>query len=181
MKYILIFISSFYISNANSQPDSTNKWEFGVEADALPYITGGYFGGVCAGKNNWRIRALTAFVKKPDFTTRSGFANHRIHAYVIVADYFFKQDWRGFWIGGGLVYWKRTIQSDLKLQTGTFKNYLLNGSSGYNFPLSKHLYLSPWAGMSLKIAGDKNIEVDTKKYTLPLLNPEAPLKIGFYF
>ncbi|MBK9489386.1 MAG: hypothetical protein IPO07_11805 [Haliscomenobacter sp.] len=44
-----------------------------------------------------------------------------------------------------------------------------------------HLYLSPWAGLSIRVAGDTDVPVDNKRFTLPLFNPEASLKVGLYF
>jgi hypothetical protein len=63
----------------------------------------------------------------------------------------------------------------------SFSNLLLNGSIGYNFGLVQNIYLSPWAGLSLKVAGDKDIVVQNKIYNLPFLNPEMSLKLGFHF
>lgn len=177
--FVVIFFFSFI--NVQAQDTVAHKLNAGAELDVLPYITGGHFAAVWIGKNEWRVRALTAFVKKPDFTTKDGFANHHIHAYAIVIDKFFKPGWKGLWLGGGLVYWRSSIQTDAKQQTAYFNNYLLNGSAGYHFTLYKHLYLSPWAGMSLRIGGDKNVAVDNKQFTLPLLNPEASLKLGYSF
>lgn len=153
----------------------------GIELDALPYITGGYFAAITAGKGLWRLRALTADVNKPDWSTRKGYSKHHVHAYALVVDRFLKQDWKGWWIGAGPVYWNSRIQTDQHLQTAHFHNWLLNGSLGYHFPLGRHFYLSPWAALNLRLGGDKEIQVDQKQYTLPFINPEASFKVGLYF
>lgn len=182
MKFILLFSSLLFgFHSLDAQSHETKKNNIGAELDALPYATGGYFGALWVGKSKWRLRVLTADVNKPDFTTRNGFKNHRIHAYAVVADRFLKQGWKGWWLGGGLVYWKSTIQSDALVQTASFKNYLLNGSAGYNITIYRHIYITPWAGLSLRIAGDEHVKVDQQLYTLPFLNPEVSLKIGIYF
>lgn len=181
MRKLLLFIFSGCFVYVQAQEKAKQPFQAGAELDVLPYITGGHFAAVWVGKNEWRVRALTAFVKKPDFTTKDGFANHHIHAYAVVLDKFFKPGWKGLWLGGGLVYWRSSIQTEARLQTAHFNNYLLNGSAGYHFTLYKHFYLSPWAGMSLRIGGDKNVAVDNKQYTLPLLNPEASVKLGYWF
>lgn len=155
--------------------------QVGVEIDALPYATGGYFVAGWAGKGLWRFRALTAAVNKPDWTTRSGFSKHHVKAYAVLLDRFLRPGWKGWWIGAGPVYWKSNIQTDLHQQKARFEHWLLNGSLGYHLPLGRHFYLSPWAGMSLRVAGDKDVPVDGKMYTLPLLNPEASLKLGLFF
>lgn len=180
-KSLFVIAILFLCNNGLAQKKTVNSFHAGLELDALPYATGGWFAAAWAGNEQWRIRLLTASVKKPDFTTRNGFSNHRIRAYAVVADYSLKKDWEGIWLGGGLVLWNSTIQTDARLQTAAFTNYLLNGSAGYNLKLHQHIYLSPWAGLSIRAAGKKNVLVDNKQYILPLLNPEASLKIGFWF
>nr|WP_294907032.1 hypothetical protein [uncultured Lacibacter sp.] len=183
LRLLLCFCMSLYLlCNISAQAQSSSKKiQFGAELDALPYITGGYFAAGWIGKKHLRARVLTAGVNMPEFITKNGFSNHHITSYAVVADYFFKEDFKGWWAGAGLVYWKNSIQTDAHLQTAHFKNYLLNGSIGYNIPLYKKLYLSPWAGMSIRAGGHKNVAVDAKQYTLPLLNPEASLKLGISF
>jgi hypothetical protein len=177
--FLWLCLFSFYTSHA--QDTASHKWNFGLEQDLLPYATGGYFFGAWAGKNHVRIRGLTARVHKPDFAVTDGFTNNDVTAYAITTDYFLKQNWKGWWISAGLVYWKSSIQSEAKTSTAYFSNWLINGSMGYHFTLYKHLYISPWAGLNLRVAGDDEVPVDGKIYTPPLLNPEASLKLGIYF
>jgi hypothetical protein len=170
-------------TNAGSAKNdqTTNKLNFGLELDVLPYATGGYFGAGWIGKNKWRARILLADVNKPDFTTKEGFTNHHIKAYAVVLDRFLKDHWKGWWIGGGPVYWKSDIQSDSNNVTKNFNNFLLNGSLGYNFTIYKNFYVSPWAGLSLKVGGNDAFVLDNKEYKLPLFNPEASVKFGIVF
>jgi len=172
-----------FLSSALNAQESKHKTilHAGIEIDALPYVTGGYFGAAWVSKDHWRARLLTADVNMPGFMTKKGFRNHHINSYAVVLDYFLKPDLKGWWAGGGWVYWKSRIQTDQQLATAHLKNYLLNGSIGYNFPVNKHIYISPWAGLSLRTGGDKNVPVDNLQYSIRLLNPEASLKIGSYF
>ncbi len=176
---VLIFLMA--LSKVTVHAQSVPVWNVGAELDILPYITGGYFGCVWAGKAKWRARVLTAFVKKPDWSTTKGFRNHEIMAYALVVDRFLKDDWNGWWIGGGPVLWKSNIKSSTGETKTDFSNILINGSLGYNFTLSKHFYISPWAALSFRIAGDKDIAVNTQVYNLPLINPEISLKLGYFF
>jgi hypothetical protein len=166
---------------ANTQPAENSRWQGGLELDVLPYLTGGYFAAAWAGKGHVRLRGLTAGVNRPDLVTTEGFTNHHIEAWVLVGDYFLKSGWKGWWFGGGPVYWKSKIQTDQEQQTAHFSNWLINGSLGYHFLLGKRFYLSPWCGMSVRVGGDIDVPVDDKAYTLPLLNPEASLKAGVIF
>lgn len=178
----LILLFALMITKANNSfAQSNSKVRAGIELDVLPYATGGYFGAVCAGNDRWRMRILTANVNKPDWSTKKGFNSHNIHAYAMVVDYFPGSGWRKWWIGAGPVLWKSKIKADGSDNNSVFSNFLLNGSLGYNLGLGKHFYLSPWMGLSLNVAGDKDIMVGNKVYNLPLLNPEASLKIGAHF
>lgn len=168
-------------SDSAKNDQTSNKLNFGLELDVLPYATGGYFGAGWVGKDKWRGRALFGDVNKPDFVTKEGFTNHHIKAYAVLLDRFLKNDWKGWWIGAGPVYWKSNIQSEDSNATKNFDNFLLNGSLGYNFTLYKNIYISPWAGLSLKVGGNDEFVLDNKAYNLPLLNPEASIKFGISF
>lgn len=177
MKYWLLLLPVCFCLSMRAQ----DKVKVGLELDVLPYATGGYFGAGWIGKDVWRVRGLTAFVKKPDWSTTKGFSNHEVHAYALMVDRFLKKDWKGWWIGAGLVYWNSSIQTDAKLQTSEFHNVLANGSLGYNFTLYRNFYVSPWGSLSLRLGGDQDVPVDSRRYTLPVINPEASLKLGYYF
>ncbi|MDP1841969.1 MAG: hypothetical protein Q8K64_01020 [Sediminibacterium sp.] len=176
----ILFLFSIRLAT-HAQVNQITKVQFGAELDILPYITGGYFAAGWVGKDLWRVRALTAYVIKPDWSTKKNFSNHRIHAYAFVVDRFLKKDWKSWWAGSGLVLWNSTIQTDAKIQTAQFTNLLLNGSIGYNFSLGKHFYLSPWGSLNVSLAGDKTVLVDNLPYSLPVINPEASLKFGYIF
>jgi len=180
MKLLVIFIALLPFL-AKGQVSASSKIKFGIEQDFLPYITGGYFAGAWVGKNHIRVRVLTAKVNKPDFIVKKGFTNNEVKAYAIVGDYFLQKDWKGWWIGSGLVLWNSSIQSEQKINTASFNNVLLNGSIGYNWKFAKRFYLSPWAGLHLRIGGTRTVAVDGKIFIPPLLNPEASLKVGYCF
>ena len=166
--------------NTNAQSRSASI-AIGIEQDILPYLTGGYFLAAWAGQDHLRARAVMASVHKPDWIVADGFTNNQVKAYAILGDYFLKEDWKGWWLGGGFVYWDSSIQSDAQLSTVRYQNVLLNGSVGYSWKFSKHFYVSPWAGMHLRVGGDTDVVVDGKHFTPPLLNPEASVKIGYSF
>jgi len=139
--------------HCQSQTVESKKLSAGIELDVLPYITGGYFAAGWVGKNHIRGRVLTAYVTKPDIFIKEGLTNNKVTAYALLVDYFLKDNWKGWWAGTGLVYWKSSIQTDQKSTTAHFDSWFLNGSAGYNFSLGKIFYVSPWAGMHVRIAG----------------------------
>lgn len=174
--FLVIFLLSAHDIWAQNQPVS-----FGLEQDLLPYATGGYYAGVWAGKSHVRGRALLAHVHKPDFITPDGFTNNIVTAFALVGDYFLKSNWSGWWLSGGLVFWDSSIQSNQQLSTVTYQNTMLNGSLGYQWKFYKNFYLSPWAGLHLRVGGAKTVTVDGMSFDTPLLTPEASLKVGWYF
>jgi hypothetical protein len=180
LRTFLIILCLTILTVANAQ-SSTKKLSIGIEQDLLPYATSGYFGGIWVGKDHIRGRAIVAHVHKPNFIIKNGFSNNNVTAYALLADYFLKDNWDGWWAGAGIVCWKSSIQTSQQQSTADFKNILLNGSLGYNWKFYKNFYLSPWAGMHLRVAGDKEVKVDDKTFNPPLLNPEASLKVGFFF
>lgn len=181
MKKILLLIAVFCFlqSDAQNRVDTAaGEWQAGLELDVLPFALGGYFGSSWVGKDRFRMRLLTARVPKPDFITNSAFTRHRVNAYALMADYFLQPGWHGWWVGAGPVYWQSTIESKNTGSSAAFSNWLLNGSVGYHFPIRKRIYFAPWAGLSIRIAGDTNTPVGTERYSLPVLNPELSVKFG---
>lgn len=164
-----------------AQQTPHKKISVGVEQDVLPYVTGRYFAGAWIGRDHIRIRAITAKVHKPDFIIKDGFTNNKVKAYAFLADYFLKSNWKGWWAGTGLVYWKNSIQTNARLNTGYYDTWLFNGSIGYNFKLGQHFYIGPWSGLHFKIGGDKHVIVDGKTFMPPFVNSEASVKFGAYF
>ncbi|MGE0590504.1 MAG: hypothetical protein AB7O48_18130 [Cyclobacteriaceae bacterium] len=179
----VIGLFSCYLS-ANAQDEIVEHEKglaYGLEQDFLPYLANGYFGAAWIGKKHVRVRVLGARVKRPEFITPSGFVNNRVSAYAVLCDYYLKSDWVGWWAGAGLVYWDSSVQKTLAGNTAHYTNTLLNGSLGYQLRFYRKFYLSPWAGLNLRVGGTKTVVVDGDSFTTPILNPEASLKVGWYF
>ncbi|MBN2616118.1 MAG: hypothetical protein JXR71_10540 [Bacteroidales bacterium] len=174
-----IFFSLLVLLFAIRPVQAQQKIQAGVELDALPYLTGGYFGAVWAGKGHMRARLLYAKVHMPKFMVPAGFSGNTVRSVALMADYFLKKKLTGFWLGSGVVYWDGTLRANE--QTASYHTYLLNGSMGYAVNLSKRFYLSPWAGLSFRLGGDQNIRTGGETYRAPFLNPELSLKFGYRF
>lgn len=177
----LVLLAHLSKAQSTVAPSHPKRISIGVEQDVLPYLTGGYFLAAWAGNHHIRARAVFASVKKPDWIIPEGFTNNQVKAYALLADYFLQEDWKGWWIGGGLVYWDSSIQSDAQLSTARYQNILLNGSLGYSWKFWKRFYVSPWAGMHIRVGGDTDVLVDGKHFTPPVFNPEASVKFGYCF
>lgn len=180
LKSLFIFCIAF-IGVFNMHLARCQDVAIGLEQDALPYVTGGYYLGAWAGKSHIRGRVLVAHLNKPDFIVPSGFTNNVVTAYALVGDYFLKSAWSGWWLSAGIVYWDSSIQSKLRINTASYQNVLVNGSLGYNWSFAKNFYLAPWAGLHVRVGGASSVSVDGVSFTTPVLNPEASLKLGWYF
>lgn len=177
--FCLLFTAASLYGQTEVTTNSRVRW--GLEQDVLPYLTGGYYGGVWVGKSHLRGRLLLARVQKPHLIIPDGFTNNWVSAYALVADYYHRDDLSGWWLSGGLVSWHNTIQSNLQIQTATYESYMLNGSLGYSWRFGKHFYFTPWAGMHIRVGGDNLVTVDSKSFKPAILNPEASLKVGWVF
>ncbi|MBL7774449.1 MAG: hypothetical protein JNK89_00515, partial [Saprospiraceae bacterium] len=107
-----------------AQPAESSKWTAGIELDALPYATGGYFAALWAGKGHWRGRLLAAKATKPDFLLPDHYTDNHIRAYALLVDYFPKTNFQGWWLAAGLVAWDAEIRYLPDQQTGDFQAYL---------------------------------------------------------
>ncbi|WP_298893450.1 hypothetical protein [uncultured Psychroserpens sp.] len=175
--FALLFNYSF--GQADNQ--STKNISIGFELDAVPYIFQGYYASVWVGHNHFRYRAVITKIDTPDFILDDGFTNNEIRVYATIVDYFFKPDFKGWWIGPGLEYWDAKIQTDAKLNTSKYNNVIFTLGGGYVWKFYKNFYLNPWVAGHLRIAGDKDVIVDGSTFETPVIIPEISVKLGWHF
>jgi hypothetical protein len=181
-KYILILaLFSTVSSHAQVDKSSNNSVSIGIELDALPYITGGYYGSLWIGRNHMRYRAVLANVNTPDIMVEDGFTNNEIQAYAAIVDYFFKPNFERWWIGAGIEYWDGSIQTDAALETATYSQTVFTLGGGYVWKFHKNFYLNPWVAFHARLAGDREVSVNEKVFEPATFTPEASLKVGWYF
>jgi hypothetical protein len=176
--FFLLLLNVMYGQDNDQRVKSTT---IGAELDALPYITGGYYGSIWVGHNHFRYRAVIAKTEVPGFYVEDGFTNNEVQAYAAIVDYFFKPEFKGWWIGTGLEYWDSSIQTDAKLETAKYNNTVFTLGGGYVWKFYNNFYLNPWVAGHLRIAGDKDVSVDTSTFETPLFTPEFSLKLGWHF
>ena len=182
MKRILPILMLLLSVTSFGQKDSVYpSFTAGVEADVLPFITGGYYMSVWGGYKHVRYRVVLAKVISPSFLIPDNFSNNEIEAYAFLVDYFFCRDFRGWWLGTGLEQWNGQIEAQEGPATGHYTNYLYTVGGGYVWPIYRGLYLNPWAGIHLRIGGDHSAHVGNLEYTTPFFTPEVSLKVGWHF
>jgi hypothetical protein len=178
---IAIILLLAVTGNGVCQSSDKSRFTIGTEQDILPYLTGGYYAAGWAGKDHVRVRALTAQVNKPDIIVPEGFDDNWVTAYAVLAEYFLKENWQGWSASTGFVYWQNSIELEGGSKREDYDTYLINGSLSYSFKIYRQFYISPWAGLHLKVGGPDTITIDGQSFDQPLINPEASLKFGVYF
>lgn len=189
---LIMLLTNIEVSFANLQDNilacpgrnEPPPYLIGLEIDALPYILGGYFGAITIGKYNYNLRLLMAGnATKPDFIIPSDFTNNKLDAYAAMIDYrayrnilFGKID---LCISAGLVRWNSSIKNKQDHAISNYSNTLFSMGLSFQYFFGNHFYVSPWAGMHIRVAGESEIPVGNKTYNVPLFNPEASIKFGY--
>lgn len=181
MKIWVLISGLFICSMVNAQSDKSAYNTVGVEADILPYITGGYYGSVWVGHKHMRYRAIVTRLTTPAFILKDGFTNNKIQAYTLIADYFFNTGFKGWWAGSGVEYWKGQIQTDDRVSTARYHDVIFTAGGGYVWKFYRNFYLNPWVAGHLRVAGDREVRVGAKNYIPPFFTPEMSVKLGWHF
>lgn len=174
--FTIILLSLFYLPGISQTKTSTA----GIEIDALPYLTGGYYGSIWYGHQHMRYRAIITAVTTPSFMVKDGFTENKINAYTLITDYFFKPGFEKWWIGAGLEYWKGQIQTEARQSTSKYDNVIVTAGGGYVWKFYHHFYLNPWGGIHVRAGGESSVRVDDKTFNPPVITPEVSVKIGWH-
>lgn len=155
-------------------------WTFGGELDLAPYLLDGHYVSAVVGKGHWRLRLIDTAMTTPAFMTPEGFEDQRIKAQAFVADYYFKPDFRGWWLAAGLERWRGSATETRSRLSQAFTTQVMTVGAGYTLRLSEHVYLNPWAAIHIPTGGDREIAFSQQTLKIRPV-PEASLKIGFRF
>lgn len=153
----------------------------GFELDALPYLSGGWYGSAWVGRDRVRIRPVVASTELPSFLVEEGFSDAKVEAYALVVDGFFRDDFRGFWVGAGAEYWKNGVTNDADGGTGEWNNTVATVGGGYVWKIAGNLYVNPWVAGHLIVGGPTSLRVGGATYNPKRFSPEASVKLGWHF
>ena len=153
----------------------------GVEADVLPYVTGGWYASGWVGYDRVRLRLVASKVNPPDFTLKDDFTNGETRAYAALVDYFPRPAFEGPWIGGGIEHWDNRVGHPAETATGNYQNWMATVGGGWVFGMGRHLYLNPWAAGHWRIAGDTQTYVGSRLFQPRSALAEASVKMGWRF
>ncbi len=123
-----VFTLCLLVSNPSHASISDH---IGMELDALPWLTGGYYLSGWYAKNNLRYRGVIAKVNVPNAFLENGFKDKEIAAYAVIVDYFPRLDLTGIWYGAGLEYWQSRVSSKTDNVTAEYTNTVLTAGLGY--------------------------------------------------
>jgi hypothetical protein len=181
--FLPIFVSVFLMScQSFGQPiDSLSLYSTaGVELDALPFITGGYYGSCWYGIDHVRFRGVITQTTIPEFVVPAGFKNNRLNVAAFIVDYFPRQNLQGWWIGSGLELWNATIEHDKEQGASSYSNTIFTVGGGFVWTFYKNFYLNPWTAVHLLVAGNRHVPVGSTIYDPPLFTAEVSIKVGWY-
>ncbi len=156
----------------------------GFELDALPFVTGGYYGSLWFGSAPWRVRAVVSRVNVPDFATQPQYEHLRLDVVALIADWFFGRQaaaLAGPWVGAGVERWNGRIKAQHAAGSATFSNDVATVGGGYVWPLRGNFYLNPWFAAHQTVGGDTDVQVGRRTYHPPPASGEASLKLGWHF
>lgn len=190
-----MILSAASVAEAQDATPCSMNPTVGFELDALPYLSNGwYFSGWVGFKQSQiRLRPIIAKSDVPSFMLDSDFKKNTLRVNAFVVDYFFKPDFKGFWIGTGFEQWNGKITTKEVLptyenwivpeqsMTKSYKSYVFTLGGGYVWKIYKNLYLNPWVAGHLKIGGENNVAVGSKVFKPSRFIPEASLKLGWHF
>jgi len=158
----------------------------GAELDVLPVAISAADGeiggalGVWAGRGRNRARLVTAILHFPDRLTDAPFRDRDLTALAVIFDRFFRDGFRGPWIGGGMEVWWTEIGSELGLERRERVTPVGTLGGGWVFPVWRGLYVNPWAAGHV-LLGNREIELRGERFRLRRLEGEVSLKIGWAY
>lgn len=183
MKFYSLVLITIWTSVVFGQKtdEMTTTQTIGFELDMLPFISGGYYGSVWYGFDNFRLREVIAKTTVPEFMLDKGFKDNELMVYAVIADYFFEKNFKGFWIAAGMEYWDSEIAHETETQITIYSNTVFTAGGGYVWKFYENFYLNPWAAFHVIVAGDKDIKVGNHIFNPAVFTPEISLKIGWHF
>ncbi len=164
----------------NAGVKADKKWMAGTELDLVPFANSGYYTSAVAGYGRWRARFVLTGITTPAFYTQSGFKDNTMHVNAYIVDYYFKDGFKGWWVGPGFETWDGSVREKSSGLKRSYRTAIVTLGGGYTFRISDHFYINPWAAVHFPVGGDKDVDFVSKTFRLRPV-PEASAKLGFNF
>ena len=180
MKRNLLVVILMCSINLFGQDTKPGQLSFGVEQDVLPYVLSGYIVTGWMGRDFVRCRFSYAEAQTPQFMLQTGIGKDKVNAFGISLEYFFKENFEGWWLGPGVGFWTNNLESE---DMGQAKNesVIFSFGGGYNYFITRWLYTSPWIALHTRVSGTDLLDVSDASYKPIILTPELSIKLGVKF
>lgn len=175
-----MFVCLLVTSPVVADEQVPKRWMIGTELDLVPYAFDGYYLSAVAGYGKWRTRFVRTNITTPGFATQSGFEDNELNVNAYIVDYYFKDGFKGWWIGPGYETWDGKVKEKSSGIKKTYRTDILTLGGGYTFRFNDHFYLNPWAAVHIPIGGDKDIPFATDTFKVRT-TPEVSIKMGINF
>jgi hypothetical protein len=175
---VLVYLS--LISSAAANDQTPKKWMVGTELDLAPYLFNGYYLSAVGGYGNWRARYVRTNITTPGFVTQSGFEDNELFVNAYIVDYYFKEGFKGWWVGPGYETWNGSVKEKGSGVKKDYRTDILTLGGGYTILIRDHLYINPWAAVHLPVGGDRDVSFVNSTFKIKA-TPEASVKIGVFF
>lgn len=173
-----------FAANTVQNTTEPSSCSYGIEIDALPYVTGGSYISSWVGLKNYRLRLVLSDVNVPEFVYSDDFKDWNSKAVALICDYFWNPQnnpFSGPWVGFGLEHWDNEIVEKSSGTKASFEQEVFTVGGGYVYYLSKNCFINPWVAAHLRLNGDSEILVGSKTFENKPLQFEASLKLGWKF
>ncbi|SHO54931.1 hypothetical protein [Vibrio quintilis] len=174
--YIALWAALFF----SSACAANNNWHVGAEADVLPYLLNGHYFSLTAGRGHLKFRGVVTKFESPDMFTQNGFKDHQVDVGAVIVDYYPDPSQQGFWIGFGAEQWRGDVTEEQSSDRKSYQTYLATLGCGYVHYLAPHIYVNPWAGIHVPVAGDKSVKFGSSAFDMKTTG-EVSVKIGVNF
>ena len=175
------YLITFICLALNGAVQAQNPSQHGIELDALPWLSGGYYISGWYGEAHVKYRALAAKLNVPGQLLADGFKDKQIAAYALIVDYFPNVNFTGAWYGAGFEYWRSKISNTSDNTQADYDNTVFTVGLGYVWRISDSLYLNPWAALHMVVSGDEDITVGNNTYHQDTVTPSGSIKLGWEF
>ncbi|HBE78948.1 MAG TPA: hypothetical protein DDW65_14395 [Firmicutes bacterium] len=163
-----------------SSSSENNGLSFGMEVDALPYVSGGHYISGVIGFDHYNLRLISTKTTIPGFVTPDGFKDWDLDVTAVILDYFPGENREGLWLGGGMEFWDSKIRTKNTGDSGSFSQKIITLGAGYVYNLNEHWYINPWAAIHYNLS-DKNVAIGASNLDIPDIMYEASVKLGYKF
>jgi len=163
-----------------AEPVAAKKWMAGTELDLVPFANGGYYTSAVLGYGRLRARCVLTGITTPAFYTQPGFRDNTMHVNAYIVDYYFRDGFKGWWVGPGYETWDGSVKEKSSGLKRSYRTSIVTLGGGYTFRIGDHFYINPWAALHFPVGGDRNVDFVSKTYRLRAV-PEASAKLGFNF